>query len=58
MSEVPVTWRKSSRSDAQETCVEVANTLGLVRDSKNPGGPTLSVDVAALVRSVRAPDRA
>lgn len=57
MSKTVVTWRKSSRSDGQETCVEVANTLSLVRDSKNPGGPTLAVDVAALVRSVRGDDR-
>jgi hypothetical protein len=35
-------WRKSTKS-AQNNCVEVATGAGvvLVRDSKNPGGPTL-----------------
>lgn len=39
-------WFKSSYSGAGHTeCVEVAHAAGLtfVRDSKNPGGPTLSV---------------
>ena len=58
MSTTPGTWRKSSRSTATGNCVEVANTLRSVRDSKNPGGPTLAVDVTALVRSVRGADRA
>jgi hypothetical protein len=46
-------WRKSSRSDEANGCVEVASTLGEVRDSKNPTGPTLRVDVAALVAAVK-----
>jgi hypothetical protein len=37
------TWRKSSRSNDTGTCVELNNTLTRVRDSKNPGGPTLRV---------------
>jgi hypothetical protein len=32
-----VRWRKSSRSVSDSECVEVANHLGAVRDSKNPG---------------------
>jgi hypothetical protein len=32
----------------------MSNVLGEVRDSKNPGGPTLRVDVAALVRAVKS----
>ena len=36
-------WRKSSRSNAQANCVEVALASGAVavRDSKNTGGPVL-----------------
>ena len=40
-------WRKSSRSDGSDNCVEVAqaddNAVG-VRDSKNPTGPVLEFD--------------
>ncbi|HWE89652.1 MAG TPA: DUF397 domain-containing protein [Pseudonocardiaceae bacterium] len=43
-------WRKSSRSNAQgNECVEVAHTLDRVRDSKNPTGSVLRVEVAALL---------
>jgi Domain of unknown function (DUF397) len=36
-------WRKSTRSNAQANCVEVAETPDAVsvRDSKDPGGPVL-----------------
>jgi hypothetical protein len=46
-----LTWRKSSRSGEKE-CLEVAPQA--VRDSKNPGGPVLLVDVTALVAAVKA----
>jgi hypothetical protein len=46
------TWRKSSRSGTGANCVELAASA--VRDSKNPDGPVLSVDVAALVTAVKA----
>jgi len=36
-------WRKSNYSGAQNDCVEVANDLDAVRDSKNPAGPVLAV---------------
>ncbi|HVV19024.1 MAG TPA: DUF397 domain-containing protein [Pseudonocardiaceae bacterium] len=49
-------WRKSRHSSGQNgNCVELSN-LGAVRDSKNPEGPILLVDVLALVTAVK--DRA
>lgn len=49
----PERWRKSSHSGGSGDCVELANT-GLVRDSKNPAGPTLSVDLSGLVGAAKA----
>lgn len=42
-------FRKSTHSDGGEGCVEAATLSGarLVRDSKDPGGPTLSFAPAA-----------
>ena len=43
-STLPVTWRKSSRSNSGAQCVECgvvsAETIA-IRDSKNPHGPAL-----------------
>ncbi|MGX7824131.1 DUF397 domain-containing protein [Actinokineospora sp. 24-640] len=47
------TWRKSSKSAGSGECVEIASTLGAVRDSKNPAGPTLPGPVPALVAAIR-----
>jgi hypothetical protein len=46
-------WRKSRYSTNDQSCVELRNTLDQVRDSKNPAGPTLRIDVSALVRAIR-----
>jgi hypothetical protein len=46
-------WRKSSRSASAPQCVEVHRTLAEIRDSKNPDGPILHCDIAALVAAVR-----
>jgi len=43
--DVTTPWRKSSYSNSQANCVEVAGTRGgkvAVRDSRNPGGGALS----------------
>jgi len=44
-----VTWRKSRRSAADGGCLEVAIAEGVVgvRDSKNPTGAMLTIDVNA-----------
>jgi Domain of unknown function (DUF397) len=53
-----LTWRKASRSTAGNDCVEIARTTAgyLIRDSKNPNGPRLSLDApawAALIDDVK-----
>ncbi|OLF05316.1 hypothetical protein BLA60_36400 [Actinophytocola xinjiangensis] len=50
--DVCVRWRKSTRSQNTTNCVEVSN-LGAIRDSKNPGGPTLP-GAGALLAVVKA----
>jgi hypothetical protein len=45
-------WRKSSRSSGQGgNCVELSDT-GAVRDSKNPAGAVLRVDVSGFLAAV------
>jgi hypothetical protein len=36
-----------------DNCIELTHA-GMVRDSKNPTGPTLTVDLAGLLAAVRA----
>ncbi|MGI5418949.1 DUF397 domain-containing protein [Actinomadura luteofluorescens] len=54
-------WRKSSRSNSEQACVEVAQSLTSVgvRDSKNPEGGHLALDRSAftgLLARVKAGD--
>ena len=46
-----IRWKKGSKSGNQGECVELAHTLGAVRDSKN--GTVLSVPVSALLATIR-----
>jgi hypothetical protein len=48
-----IRWRKSSLSDGQDTCVELAHTGEAVRDSKNPAGPALTVSTHALLAAIK-----
>ncbi|MCG5472226.1 DUF397 domain-containing protein [Micromonospora zamorensis] len=53
-------WRKSSRSNQDNWCVEVATNLGDVvgvRDSKDSDGPVLVVDAYSWRLFVVAPPR-
>ncbi|MGB3440455.1 MAG: DUF397 domain-containing protein [Actinophytocola sp.] len=48
-----VRWKKSSFSGGDNgDCVELGNTGG-VRDSKNPDGPRLRVDLGGLLAAVK-----
>ncbi len=48
-------WRKSSRSGGTNgDCVELAGTLDALRDSKNPVGPALDVELTGLLAAVKA----
>lgn len=54
MDQSTLRWRKSSFSAGNNgDCVEVAHTLGAVRDSKNAQGPMLAVDLTPLLTAVK-----
>lgn len=44
-------WRKSSHSNQGTSCVELG--VNRIRDSKNPNGPTLHVDITKLVAEIK-----
>jgi hypothetical protein len=54
-----VTWRKSSHSNSQGTCVELATLPGgavAVRSSRHPGDPALvysSAEIDAFIRGAK-----
>jgi hypothetical protein len=53
-----MTWRKSSYSGQEGSCVEVRDDLSALRDSKNPDGPTLhATGVRHMLRFVKASNR-
>ncbi|WP_093145802.1 DUF397 domain-containing protein [Saccharopolyspora antimicrobica] len=47
------TWQKSSHTGPNGNCVELSRPRGLVRDSKDPNGPWLQVEVAVFIRAVK-----
>jgi Domain of unknown function (DUF397) len=47
-------WRKAVASQQNGNCVEVHRGLDGVRDSKNPSGPVLRVDLGVLLKAVKA----
>ena len=46
-------WRKSSFSGDGGNCLEVRKDLAAVRDSKNPAGPALAVDLSQLLTALK-----
>ncbi|MFR9727922.1 DUF397 domain-containing protein [Saccharopolyspora sp. MS10] len=48
-----VRWQKSSYTNPNGNCVELSVPRGAVRDSKDPDGPVLLVDVAGFLGAVR-----
>jgi hypothetical protein len=47
-------WRKSSFSGEGGNCVQVRQDLAAVRDSKNPDGPALGLNLASLLATLKA----
>jgi hypothetical protein len=46
-------WRKSSFSGNSGNCVLIRQDLAAIRDSKNPHGPMLAVDLSGLLATVK-----
>ncbi|HWE91880.1 MAG TPA: DUF397 domain-containing protein [Pseudonocardiaceae bacterium] len=54
MTHGPHRWRKSSYSSQSTDCVELAGSMDRLRDSKNPAGPALRVDLATFLTDVKS----
>lgn len=49
-----IRWRRSSFSGGGgNECIELAEGLGAVRDSKNPTGPVLRGDLRGLLGAIK-----
>jgi Domain of unknown function (DUF397) len=46
-------WRKSSFSEGANNCVELAH-VGSVRDSKDPHGTALRVELSTLLGAIKS----
>lgn len=46
-------WRKSTRSNPNGNCVELAHTLDHIRDSKNPTTSIHTTNLPALLTAAR-----
>lgn len=49
-----MSWRKSSRSDNEASCVEVHHSLDALRDSKNPGPELPAPGLPDLIRFLKS----
>ena len=51
----PITdWRTSSFSGAENNdCVQVANTLSALRDSKDPDSGVLTADIRSIIEAIK-----
>lgn len=47
-------WLKSSHSQNDGECIELSDDLRYLRDSKDPDGTTLRVDVGAFLAAVKS----
>lgn len=48
-----VRWRRSTKSEGTNNCVEMASSRSAVRDSKNTAGPVLLVPLVSLVSMLK-----
>jgi hypothetical protein len=51
-----VRWKKASFSAEQTDCIELAHTFDAVRNSKNPDGLVLSINLSGLLAAIKGGD--